>query len=199
MLHLNDMENTAILATMLNHYFSLATLILFLFTISLCGDYAYMRLHKKGYMFVRSVYRKVTDYILPLGFIITFSALLLTLFYSEVLHYAPCDLCWYQRVFLYPLPFLFALAMYKKDMHVLAYVKLLSIFGAVIALYHHLLQMGYDIYTPCSGAPFAASCAKPSFVEFGFVTFPLMSFALFTFLIALILITEYVHHKKQEY
>lgn len=128
------------------------------------------------------------NYIFPIGFLVTLGGMFLTLFYSEVLHYAPCDLCWYQRVFLYPQVFLFAYAWYKKDRAVLPYALILSLGGLAVATYHHFLQMGYDLLKPCSSAPFAVDCAKPSFIEFGFVTFPFMAVVLFGFL-SLITIT----------
>lgn len=124
----------------------------------------------------------VSRYILPIGFFTTLGGVFLTLLYSEVFHYLPCDLCWLQRIFLYPQMFLFALAWYRKDRNILPYSMLLSVFGFVIALYHHLLQMGYDVYKPCSTAPFAVDCSKPSFIEFGVVTFPFMAVVLFAFI-----------------
>ena len=74
---------------------------------------------------------------------------------------------------------MFGYAWYKKDYAVLRYSTVFSVVGFAIALYHHMLQIGYDLMKPCSSAPFAVDCAKPSFVEFGFVTFPLMSAVLF--------------------
>lgn len=123
--------------------------------------------------------------VVPLSFLVSLFGTFLTLYYSEVLHYIPCDLCWFQRVFLYPQLFIFALAWYKKDTSVLPYTFVLSIIGLAFAIYHHLLQIGYNIYKPCSTAPFAVDCAKPSFIEYGFVTFPFMAVVLFGVLILL--------------
>jgi len=79
-------------------------------------------------------------------------------------------------VFTYSLMFIFGMAWYKKDTKIFDYVILLSSLGIFIALYHHYLQMGYNLYTPCSSSPFAVSCAKPTFIEFGFITLPFMGF-----------------------
>ncbi len=125
------------------------------------------------------------------GLIATLTGTLLSLFYSEVIGLAPCDLCWYQRILLYPQVVLFAVALWKKEHSVWLYSIWLSMIGAIIALYHHSLQMGFDIYKPCSTAPFAVDCSRPEFVEFGFITFPLMSFVLFATLILL-----YFTHKR---
>lgn len=147
---------------------------------------------KKGFAIVNIFSRHV----LPLGFLISTSGLVLSLVYSDVWGFAPCDLCWYQRIFLYPQAFLFAYAWWKKDYAVLPYSLVLSVVGFIIAAYHHALQVGYDMYKPCSTSPFAVDCAKPSFVEFGFVTFPLMAVVVFGFLIALVVSAQRAINNK---
>ena len=87
---------------------------------------------------------------------------------------------------MYPQVFLFAYAWYKKDRNILPYSFVLSLVGFAIGMYHHLLQIGYDMYKPCSTSPFAVDCAKPTFIEFGFVTFPFMAVVLFGVLILLV-------------
>jgi disulfide bond formation protein DsbB len=169
------------LANFLNYYLSIDTLIGFVVVVLWLGVLIY------GHY--RPLKSKILDwvskYVLPIGFFSALGGTFLTLFYSQYLGYEPCELCWFQRIFLYPSVFLFAYAWYKKDRHILPYVALLSFVGGAIALYHHALQMGYDLYKPCSGAIFAVSCSKPSFIEFGFVSFPFMAVVLFGFLIAL--------------
>ncbi|MDQ5962762.1 MAG: hypothetical protein QG653_569 [Patescibacteria group bacterium] len=137
--------------------------------------------------FVDAVARHAT----LIGLIATLSGTLLSLFYSQVLGLVPCELCWYQRILLYPQVVLFAIAWWKKEHSVWMYSIWLSILGAGIALYHHALQMGFDIYKPCSTAPFATDCSKPEFILFGFVTFPFMSFVMFATLVLL-----YFTHKR---
>lgn len=131
----------------------------------------------------------ISIWVLPLSFALSFTGMLLTLFYSQVLHYVPCELCWYQRIFLYPQVFLFGYAWYKRDRAVLPYTLMLSVVGFCVALYHHMLQIGFDLMKPCSSAPFAVDCAKPSFIEFGFVTFPFMAVVLFGFLSTVLFIS----------
>ena len=172
------MQEQSQFALTLTHYLALGTLIgaIVVTLFALAVSY-FSYTNKKN-----SFFPFVSAYIFPLGFFVALGGTFLTLLYSEVLHYAPCDLCWYQRIFLYPQIFLFGYAWYKKDRNILSYTFLLSMVGLVIALYHHILQMGYDVYKPCSTAPFAVDCSKPSFIEFGFVTFPFMAVVLFGFL-----------------
>jgi disulfide bond formation protein DsbB len=171
-------------AESLNHYFALLTVFGGIFVIVFIVRALYLLVYNKRCLVAPFVSR----YVFQIGFLLSFLGTVLSLYYSEVLHYIPCDLCWYQRVFLYPQVVMFLFAWYKKDYSVLRFSMLLSVVGAVIALYHHMLQIGYDLMKPCSSAPFAVDCSKPSFVEFGFVTFPLMSLVLFCFLISTVVI-----------
>lgn len=179
------MENHPLYAATLTHYLALGAIIGLIILLVAAVRSTYLFVTDKRCPVSSFVYR----YILQALFFVTLFGTGMSLFYSEVLKYVPCDLCWYQRIFLYPQVFIFGYAWYKKDYGALRYGAALSIVGAAIAFYHHLLQIGYDLLAPCSSAPFAVDCAKPSFVEFGFVTFPLMSFVLFGFVLALIFIS----------
>ena len=122
-----------------------------------------------------------------IGFLLTLSGTILSLFYSEVLGVAPCGLCWLQRVFLYPQALLFAVALWKADRSVADYSIAFSIFGGAIALYQHYLQMGGASILPCPAVATGVDCAQRYLFEFGYITFPLMSFTIFAFLIVLML------------
>lgn len=163
---------------MLNHYLSLLTIIGGIGVVLFVLYLGYCVYTKKTNTYLTSL----STFIFPLGFFITLGGVLLTLYYQYGIGYEPCDLCWYQRVFLYPQMFLFGYAWYKRDRAVLPYVLILSVVGFCVALYHHMLQIGFDLMKPCSSAPFAVDCAKPSFIEYGFVSFPFMAVVLFLFL-----------------
>ena len=185
------MQEHPLYASILTHYLALLTILGAIFVALFALVIAY-----KSYKDDMHTYAKcLGDYIFPIGFLTTSGGVFLTLFYEYVLKYAPCDLCWYQRIFLYPQVFMFAYAWWKKDRAVLPYTLILSLVGFVIALYHHLLQVGFDIMKPCSTAPFAVDCSKPSFIEFGFVTFPFMAVVLFGFL-SMIIVTA-LHFKGE--
>ena len=89
---------------------------------------------------------------------------------------------------MYALFFIFGYAWFRKERVILPYALMLSLIGFAIGVYHHMLQIGFDLMKPCSSAPFAVDCSKPSFIEYGFVTFPLMSVVLFGFLITFIFV-----------
>lgn len=180
------MDTHPLYATTLNHYLSVLTI----FGLLFIGVFVFRAIYLIVYKKICPIAPFVTSNIFSIAFMLTFIGVGLSLFYSEILKYVPCYLCWFQRIFLYPQLFMIGYAWYKRDTTVFRYTTVLSIIGALIALYHHMLQIGYDLMKPCSDAPFAVDCAKPSFVEFGFVTFPLMSFVLFGFMIILTVISS---------
>ena len=96
------------------------------------------------------------------------------LFMSEVMGFAPCVLCWYQRIFMFPLVFVLALGLFPFDPKVVRYALPLAMAGLLVAGFHLLLTAGYipESMTPCrQGIP----CATVQVEWFGFVTIPLLS------------------------
>jgi disulfide bond formation protein DsbB len=98
----------------------------------------------------------------------------------------PCLFCWYQRVFMYPIPVisLIAILKVKNISDVADYIMALSVFGFAIALYQHLLQvLPSGALIPCDATD---DCAIRSVFEFHFVTIPWMAVTVFAaiFLIA---------------
>jgi len=104
-----------------------------------------------------------------------------SLIFSEILHFPPCVLCWYQRIAIYPLVAIFAVGIIIKDKNVDIYAWPLIITGLLISIYHNLLY--YQIL-PESAAPcFAGISCTTKFIEwFGFVTIPLLSLLAFIIL-----------------
>lgn len=97
---------------------------------------------------------------------------------------APCSLCWWQRVFMVPVAIIsgIAVAKKKKVADIADYILALSIPGAAVALYQHVLQMVPQgaLPAPCDAS---GDCAARSVFELGFVTLPWMAFTLFAALI----------------
>jgi disulfide bond formation protein DsbB len=122
--------------------------------------------------------RKV--FVFPL--IITFLATGGSLFYSEIAGYNPCKLCWWQRIFMYPQLPLFFTAFFLNNRSIFYYSLVLSSIGAMISLYHYLLQFGYLRGADCLAVGYSVSCVKRFVAEFGFVTIPLMALTAFLLL-----------------
>lgn len=125
----------------------------------------------------------VKQYGLHVAWIVALLATAGSLFFSEVLKFPPCLLCWYQRIFMYPLVAILAVGIFLKDKRAHLYVLPLSIVGLSVALYHNLLY--YNV-VPESVAPctIGISCTTKQIEWFGLITIPflsLVSFAIITF------------------
>lgn len=116
-----------------------------------------------------------------------------SLFFSEVLDYPPCVLCWYQRIALYPLVFVVGIGIAIRDRRTALYGLPLTAAGLVVAAYHNLLYYGLipEEITPCTeGIP----CNAIQLQLLGFLTIPLMSLLAFV-AIAVCLIIYHFRNK----
>ena len=77
--------------------------------------------------------------LLQFALMISLTSTLGSLYFSEILKLPPCLLCWYQRIFMYPLVVIFAVGIWKKDKNIPYFALPLSIIGTIIAAYHNLL------------------------------------------------------------
>lgn len=124
---------------------------------------------------------------LPFAFLVAVAATVGSLYLSDVVGFIPCSLCWYQRIFMYPLAIILGIATLKNDLKVTRYAIPLAVIGAVIAAYQYILQMS-PIPLPCTGT--AVSCATKQLVLFGFITIPLMSFAAFSLMLFFLFLVQ---------
>lgn len=101
-----------------------------------------------------------------------------SLYFSEVMNFIPCTLCWYQRILMYPLAVILGIAFYRNERDIYHYALPLSIFGIVVSGYHIALQkLPYlQQFEMCkTGVP----CSKDYLNWLGFITIPMMAFAAF--------------------
>jgi len=112
-----------------------------------------------------------------------------SLFFSEIMELTPCVLCWYQRIFIFPLAVILLVGLFPFDKKVVRYALPLAIIGLLFTLYHCLLFFGFipESLQPCSQG---VSCADDSMVLFGFLPIPLLSLASFLIIITLLLLTQ---------
>lgn len=127
-----------------------------------------------------------------------FAALISTLgslYFSEIAHFPPCSLCWYQRIFMYPLVIILAVGIILKDKRVFFYALPLSAAGSLVALYQNLLYTGV---IPESAAPCSAgiSCTQKFIEWFGFITIPFLSLASFILITCCLLIYKRYNNQK---
>ncbi len=135
----------------------------------------------------------ISKYRLELLFIISLGATVGSLLLSFYFKLATCELCWYQRAFLFCLPVISAIALLKKDVHARIYVLSLALIGLAFSIYHSFLQSNIFSSDAVFCNPNAAiNCAIPYFTYFGFVTVPIISFSMFL----LISYVAYAPNKK---
>lgn len=111
------------------------------------------------------------------------------LFFGEVMHLPPCVLCWYQRIFMFPLALILPMGLFPFDRKVVRYALPLAVLGGLFAAFHLLLLAGVipENVQPCTqGVP----CSETVTEWFGFVTIPLLSAAAFSIITALLIATH---------
>jgi len=126
-----------------------------------------------------------SKYGLVFAFLIALIATSGSLFYSQIMGFDPCELCWFQRIFMYPLVVLLGIALFKKDGNITDYALSLSVIGGAISLYHNYMYYSNGgLNALCQLASIdAISCVKRYIFEFGYVTIPLMSLTAFLLII----------------
>ncbi len=109
-----------------------------------------------------------------------------SLFFSEVMELVPCVLCWYQRIFMFPLAVILLVGLHPLDVRVVRYALPVAVIGLLFTIYHSLLFYGFipENLLPCSQG---ISCSDASMELFGFLPIPLLSLASFLIIIILLL------------
>ncbi|WP_144489412.1 disulfide oxidoreductase [Bacillus thuringiensis] len=125
---------------------------------------------------------KKLEYVLFIAWATSFVATSGSLFLSEIMKYEPCTLCWYQRIFMYPLVILLGIGIVKKDYKISIYSLFISSIGICISIYHYLIQKVPSLSKnlTCGRVP----CTGDFLDWFGFITIPLL--CLIAFLIIII-------------
>ena len=112
-----------------------------------------------------------------------------SLFFSEIMDFPPCALCWYQRAFMYPLVIVFLVGLFPVDKSIIKYALPLALAGWGFAFYHYLLYSGFipESIQPCSQG---VSCSETYLGLFGFLTIPLLSLISFSTIIVLLFLLK---------
>jgi disulfide bond formation protein DsbB len=104
------------------------------------------------------------------------AAMLGSLYYSEIVGFIPCTLCWYQRILMYPLTLIILVGLIKQDEYLPSYVLPFSMIGMSVSTYHYLMQWGV-FANPASCS--IVSCAARYVNYWGFITIPFMALTAF--------------------
>lgn len=111
-----------------------------------------------------------------------------SLFFSEVAHFEPCRLCWYQRIAMYPLVLILGVAAARRDPGVRLYVIPVAVIGALIAGYHYALEWFPALDTGACSA--STPCTVVWFRALGFASLPYLALSAFLLIIALVWIAQ---------
>jgi len=132
---------------------------------------------------LRLLRRAVWGYELWLAFVVTAIATGGSLFFSDIANFPPCELCWYQRICMYPLSITTLLVAIFGDHRAARYLLPLPVVGAGVSIYHILIENKVIAEPHQCLASAAGGCATKWINEFGYITIPTLALTGFVLLI----------------
>ncbi len=138
----------------------------------------------------------INKHYLKLGFLLSLSASIFPLIYSEIINFLPCYLCWWQRVFMIPLVFIFGTAIWHKDRKIVKYTLPLLLVGTLISIYHNFgYYFGETGTQPCDAS--GVSCYQQLVSEFGgYISIPMLALTSYLAITTVVLVAHY--YKKED-
>jgi len=127
---------------------------------------------------------------LPGAFLVALIAVSGSLYFQFGADLVPCQLCWFQRICMYPQVVLLGVAAVRRDLLTARlYVLPLAVVGLGLSIYHYLLErFPGQIHLNCGvGQP---DCAVTPFDIYGFVSIPFMALAAFLLILTLLLVAR---------
>lgn len=101
-----------------------------------------------------------------------------SLYFSEVRGYEPCELCWYQRILMYPIFLMTTVAYIQKNARIAVTTAVFSCIGGLISLYHYGIQK-LDFLSESAPACGRVPCTGQYINYFGFITIPFLALVAF--------------------
>ena len=137
----------------------------------------------------------IDKHFLTLTFFLAFFASVFPLVYSEIIHFLPCYLCWWQRIFMFPLVLMFGVALWDKDRKVIRYALPLLCAGFLVSAYQNFFYYFGEVSNlPCDAS--GVSCYQHIVSEFGgYISIPMMALTVFFALLTLLAVAHF--YKKE--
>jgi disulfide bond formation protein DsbB len=133
-------------------------------------------------------------YLLLAQFAVSVASIFGSLFFSEVMKYPPCNLCWYQRIFIYPVALIVVSGVFLESKDTNRFLTPFVFIGLLFAVYHNLVYYKFiQILVPCTET---APCTAQQLNFLGFITIPLLSLGAFVTLAVLNVIAIKIESKK---
>lgn len=171
----------------LNVFLGIGAIILQVLSLGVLGLVLFSRKH--------SLLSFINKHFVLLVFLISLSGALFSLVYSEIVGFLPCFLCWWQRIFLYPLVFISGAALWKKENNILHYIMPLTLVGLLVSIYQN-----YGYYfkeassLPCDAS--GVSCYQQLIYEFGgYISIPMLALTSF-FALFVLCLAVYFYNKE---
>jgi disulfide bond formation protein DsbB len=127
----------------------------------------------------------------PLAFVVAAIATGGSLFFSEVAHCVPCELCWYQRICMYPLSITTLFAALRNDHRIAGYLLPFPVVGAGVSTYHLLVENDVIKQTQACLVSAPGGCATKWINEFGYMTIPTLALTGFALAFAFLLLAAF--------
>lgn len=136
----------------------------------------------------------IRRYSLHIAWLISIIATLTSLIFSNILGLIPCDLCWYQRIAMYPLVLILGIGILKNEQNVILFALPFTLIGMLISLYQIFLQKFPFINNilPCNAN---ISCAEDQLNLFHLITIPMLSFVGFITIFSLFIVNQNYKNK----
>jgi len=134
---------------------------------------------------------------LPIAWLVAAVATAGSLYYSEVVGFVPCVLCWYQRIAMYPLSAILAVAALRRDTLVWRYALPLTLVGGVISVYHYQLERFPTQSSVACDAD--VPCTVTWVWQFHYISIPMMALTGFVAITALLLLARTTNGRPEEH
>lgn len=158
----------------MNIFFGLLTLIANLIFLGSIGIVLWARVSGRGREMLDRLKVFAEDNGLFLAWCIALIATLGSLYYSEIVNFTPCKLCWFQRIAMYPQAVILGIAALRNDHSIRRYVLPIVSIGAAISLYHYLLQR-FPSWASSGSCEPTAPCTTTWVWQFHFISIPFMA------------------------
>jgi len=132
-------------------------------------------------LFVPKLRPLLTRFGLAIAAVVAVGATSGSLYFSEIANFNPCEMCWIQRIFMYPLALMLPIAAVRRDRHLIPYAIVVASVGLGFSIYHSQLQLRPDQSTSCD---LLNPCSAKWVEALGFATIPVMAGIAFVLILA---------------
>jgi disulfide bond formation protein DsbB len=165
-------------------FFALLTVAANVLVLAVAGLWLASRRHPGAAAALEGLRDAVGPSSVALAWLVAATATAGSLYFSEVAGFPPCDLCWYQRIAMYPLVVVLGVAAWRGHLAVRAEVIPLALAGAAISAYHYQLErFPSQESLSCS---LAVPCTTVWVWRFHYVSIPFMALSAFLAVVALL-------------